>query len=285
VNLKLSLFFIINRPVGYRRPVLLSLLVSILLATIILPAAGTVHAQTAIITSIATPTPDSQIEIPASGEPVIIYPGNNASTISPLKMQIATKPGEDGLVRIELIGKDNRLIFRRLIDYRTYKDMILLINQTIPFEIRNDESARLQVVLEDAKGRTIFLNSIDINLLGVRGRESAGDAPVNPHFRIDQPDLTSEIKGKSLTVLCGIKPVNNTPVNIELVAKDGHTMASRLVQITMPNDQTAFASIKAELPFSVPVPTVVTLRIRQDSNNLIKGTVLLWSSKLTISPQ
>jgi hypothetical protein len=284
VNLKHSLFTIKNRPVINRRPVFLSLLVSIIVVSIILPAAGIVQAKTAFMDTTATPTPESQIEIPASGEPVIIYPGNNASVISPLKMQLATKPGEDGLVRLELIGKDNRLIFRRLIDYRAYKDQTLLINQTIPFEIHDDESARLQVVLEDAKGRTIFVNSISINLLGVRGRESAGDAPVNPQFRIDQLDITSEIKRKSLTVLCRIKPVNNTPVNIELVAKDGHTMSSRLVPIMMPNDLTAFASIKAELPFSVPVPTVVTLRIRQESNNLIKGTVLLWSSKITISP-
>jgi hypothetical protein len=284
VRLKYLFISLNNRPVGNRRPVFLYLLAIITLAAFIFPAAGIVQAHTTFSGIAATQTASNLIELPASGEPIIVFPGNNASIISPLKMQLITKPGEDGLVRIELIGKDNRLIFRRLIDYRSYIDQTLLIDQTIPFEIRNDENARLQVVLEDAKGRTIFINSVAITLLGVRGRESAGESPVNPHFRIDQPDLSAEIKGKSLSVLCGIKPVNNTPINIELVAKDGRTMTSRLVPITMPVDQTAFTIIKAELPYSVSAPTVVTLRIRQESNNLIKGTVLLWSRKITINP-
>jgi hypothetical protein len=270
-----------NRLVGNRRPVFLMIFVTLYLAILLMSTTNIVQAKTA---SFLTGSPASPVDVPASGEPVILAPGNNASLISPLKIQVITKPGEDGLVRIELIGQDNRLIFRKLLNYRSYSGKTLLIDQVIPFEIREDETARLQIVLEDKKGKTTFLNSVSLNLLGLRGRESDGDPAVNPHFRIHQPDITAPIKGKLLTLECDIKPINNTPVNIELVARDGHTMASRLVQITMPNNQLAYVNLIASLPFSVPTPTEVTLRIRQDSNNLIKGTVLLWSSKVTLSP-
>lgn len=284
MSLKLFRFSIKNRTVGNRHPVFLSVLVWIIFNFSFSPAAGIAQANVVILNSAATPTPGNQIEIPASGEPVIFQPRNNARLISPLKLQLITKPGEDGLVRIELLGHDNRLIFRKLMDYHSFKGKTMLLEQEIPFEIRADESARLQVVLEDTKGRTTFLNSINLTLLGVRGSESDGDAVVNPRFRIDQPDFSNEIKGRTLTLQCGIKPVNITPIIVELIAKDGHTLTSRFVPIAMPNDQTAFTTLKAELPFRVSAPTQVTLRIRQESNTLIKGTVMLWSGKVTISP-
>lgn len=277
-------FSINNQPVGNCRLVILSILVCIILTFYLSPVVGIVQANATLLTITATTTPGSQIEIPKSGELLILQPGNNARLISPLKLQIVTKPGEDGLVRIELIGHDNRLIFRKLMDYRSYIGKTMLLEQEIPFEIRNDETARLQIVLEDTKGRTIFLNSINLTLLGVRGSESGGDEVTNPRFRFEKPDFSTEIKGKTLTLLCEIKPVNSTPVIVELVAKDGHTLSSRLVPISMPNNQTAFTTLKAELPFRVSAPTQVTLRIRQESNNLIKGTVLVWSKKVTISP-
>jgi hypothetical protein len=284
VRFKFFSISIKNRPAKIRRPVFLVLMVGIFLAFFLSPQAGIVQANTFFEISTGTITPENQITLPNSGEPLILQPGNYARLVSPLNIKLVTKPGEDGMIRIELIGQDNRLIFRKLLDYRAYMGKALLIEQDIPFEVREDESARLQIVLDDAKGRITFLNSIDLTLLEVRGRESNGDAPVNPHFRIDKPDLQSEVTGNTVSLNCGFKPVNNTPVVVDLIAKDGHTISSRIVSITMPADQTAFVNLHADLPYRVSIPTIVTLRIRQESNSLIKGTVLLWSNKITISP-
>jgi hypothetical protein len=284
VKLKFFRISIKNRPARNRRPVFLILLVGIFLAFFLSLQTGIVQANTVFEISTRTVTPENQITLPNSGEPLILLPGNHARLVSPLNIKLVTKPGEDGMIRIELIGQDNRLIFRKLLDYRAYTGKALLIEQEIPFEVREDESARLQIVLDDSKGRITFLNSIDLTLLEVRGRESIGDAPVNPHFRIDKPELQSEVTGNTVSLNCGFKPVNNTPVVVDLVAKDGHTISSRIVSITMPTDQTAFVSLHADLPYRVSIPTIVTLRIRQESNSLIKGTVLLWSNKITISP-
>jgi hypothetical protein len=215
---------------------------------------------------------------------VILQPGDNARIVSPLILSLLTRPGEDGFIRIDLIGQDNRLIFRKLMDYRSYKSQTLLIEEKISFEIRKTESARLQVVLEDKKGRTTFVSSINLTLLGVRGNENPGDPPTTPHFLIDAPDLSAPITGKTLSLKSSIKPANTNAVIVELIGEDGHTMVSRLVQIAVPNDQTARVVLNAELPFKVTSPTEARLRIRQESNSMIKGTVMLWSQKITLGP-
>jgi hypothetical protein len=230
-----------------------------------------------------TPTTEG-ISLPESGEPVILLPGNNARLISPLKMKLISKPGEDGLIRIELIGHDNRLIFRRLLNYADYKDKMLLLDQEIPFEVRDDETARLQVILEDRKGKANFLTSVQLTLLQIKGSETGGDNPVNPRIKVEMPDPGSTVMGADLTVQMGFKPINDTPVVVEVLASDWHTLTSKLVKISIPADQTAFTPINVKLPFKTGSNIPVTIRIRQESNNLINGPVFMWSEKVTLTP-
>ncbi len=129
-----------------------------------------------------------------------MQPGNNARLISPIKLQLVTRPGDDGLVRIELIGHDNRMIFAKLIDNSEYKGRTLLIDQEIPFEIRADETARLQIVLENTKGKTVFLTSVQLTLLLVKGTETSGNLPATPRIKIDQPVSGSTLEGNSLII-------------------------------------------------------------------------------------
>jgi hypothetical protein len=232
-----------------------------------------------------TGTPTAvQVTVPASGEPVILQPGNNARLISPLKLTLMSHPGEDGLIRIELLGHDNRLIFRRLLNYADYQTKTMLIEQEIPFEVRSDEPARLQVVLEDRKGKANFLTSVQLTLLQIKGSETAGESPVNPRIKIDMPEPASSVKGEDLVVKTGIKPVNDTPVVVEVLASDWHTLTSKIVKISIPADQTAFTPINVKLPYRTGSRLPVTIRIRQESNNLITGPVFMWSEKVTLTP-
>jgi hypothetical protein len=230
-----------------------------------------------------TPTA-AEITIPDSGEPVILQPGNNARLISPLKMKLLTHPGEDGLIRIELLGHDNRLIFRRLLNYADYQNKTMLIEQEITFEVRSDETARLQVILEDRKGKANFLTSVQLTLLQIKGSETAGESAVNPRVKIDVPQPDSSVKGEDLMVKTSIKPVNDTPIVVEVLASDWHTLTSKIVKITIPADQTAFTPINIKLPYRTGTRLPVTVRIRQESNNLITGPVFMWSEKVTLTP-
>jgi hypothetical protein len=271
-----------NRPVAIHRPVLALLF----LLSFFLFAPGSksqaVFAQTAETTPTATPVTQTDITLPKSGEPVIFSPGNNARLISPLKLKVAAKPGEDGMIRIELIGHDNRLIFRKLLSFLDFKGKTLLIEQEIPFEIRADEPARLQIVLENSKGKPIYITSVGLMLVLVQGSETSGEAPVNPRFKIEQPTPGQTVQGEFLVIKGGIKPINNTPIVVELMASDWHTLTSKIVSINIPTDQTAFTLIDVNLPFKTGTQIPATLRIRQESNSLINGTVLLWSEKLTL---
>lgn len=245
--------------------------------------AGTTVSADARVSPTITPTA-AEVSVPESGEPVILQPGNNARLISPLKLKLISHPGEDGLIRIELLGHDNRLIFRRLLNYSDYQNKTLLVEQEIPFEVRADETARLQVILEDRKGKATFLTSIQLTLLQIKGSETAGESPVNPRIKMDMPEPASSVKGEELVVKTGIKPVNDTPVVVEVLASDWHTLTSKIVKISIPADQTAFTPINVKLPYRTGSRLPVTIRIRQESNNLITGPVFMWSEKVTLTP-
>ena len=227
---------------------------------------------------------DTGISVPDSGEPVILQPGNDARLVSPMNLKLLTKPGEDGQIRIELIGHDNRMIFRRLLDYPDFVGKTLVIEQEIPFEVRADEKARLQVILEDRKGKVNFLTSVQLTLLKIKGSETAGDSPVNPRIKIEMPEPGSSVKGSELVVKAGYKPINDTPVVVEVLASDWHTLTSKILKITIPADQTAYTPIEVKLPVKTSSKLPVTIRIRQESNNLINGSVFMWSEKATLTP-
>ena len=69
-------------------------------------------------------------------------------------------PGDDGMVRVELIGEDGRLIVRQALDFREYKHKSIAFYPAIPFEINSAaETARLQVLTSDRFGRAIAIES------------------------------------------------------------------------------------------------------------------------------
>lgn len=232
-----------------------------------------------------TPTIDNQYKLPASGEPVILTPGNSARLVSPIKMKYMAHPSDNGMIRIDLIGHDNRYIYRKIMDYSAFQGKPLLLEEEIPFEVRADEKARLQVVLENIKGKPIHLTSIELMLLQVKGTETDGEPAINPRVIIDQPAPGITINGDNIEIKGKIKPINNTPLVFEALTKDWNTLTSRMITVNTPADQTAYATFDVKLANIADGETPVTLRIRQESDNRINGTVFLWSEELLLLPK
>ena len=65
----------------------------------------------------------------------ITRPGLFSKLISPYRMEAMVQPGEDGLVRIEVIGEDNRLIANQVLDYRDYMNRRFWIAPFLEFQI------------------------------------------------------------------------------------------------------------------------------------------------------
>lgn len=194
-------------------------------------------------------------------------------------------PGENGIIRIELIGHDNRYIYRKISNYTAYLGKTLLIEESIPFEVRAEEIARLQVVLENEKGKPIQVMSVELTLLSVKGTETVGESTINPRIQVDQPAPGITVDGDNIEVKGRIKPINNTPLVFEVLAKDWHTLTSRMITVKIPADQTAFSTFDVKLANVADRETPVTLRIRQESDNRINGTVFLWSEDLILVPK
>lgn len=270
---------------NFHRPVFMLLIFTAFFLTGLTFPQRNVASKPISIVATITPTIDKQFKLPASGEPVILSPGNNARLVSPIKMKFVSQPGANGVIRIDLIGHDNRYIFRKIMDYSAYQGKPLLLEEEIPFEVRADEKARLQVVLENIKGKPIHLTSVELILLQVRGTETDGEPAVYPRIIIDQPSSGITINSDNIEIRGKIKPVNNTPLVFEAMTKDWNTLTSRMITVNIPADQTAYSTFDVKLANVADGETPVTLRIRQESDNSINGTVFLWSEDLTLVPQ
>lgn len=273
-----------NRTVKNKQPVLMFSILLLLLGIGLRTNTDCVYAQQDFIQTRVTLTPEQKFPLPASGEPVIIMPGNNARLASPIMLKLITRPGEDGMVRIDLVGHDNRLIYRSFKDYTQYQEDTILIEEEIPFEVRSDESARLQVILENTKDKTIYLASVDVTLLLIKGTEKAGESPVNPRLVIEEPVAGAAVTGEELVVKGKIKLINENPIIFEVLSDDWLTLTSKMITVPVPADKTAFASFEVKLPLKLKEKTSVTIRIHQESKGLITGSVFTWSEKVFLIP-
>jgi hypothetical protein len=273
-----------NRTVKNHRPILMLLILLLLLGNGLRLNTNSVLANPGVDFAKVTATPEQKIILPASGEPFFLMPGNNARLTSPIMLKLVTRPGEDGMVRIDLLGHDNRLIYRSTRDYTQYRDNTILIEEEIPFEVRSDESARLQVILENLNDKTVYLASVDVTLLLVKGTESTGDSPVNPRLIIEEPVPGNSVTSEKLEVKGKIKLINDNPIIFEVLTDDWLTLTSKIISVPLPIDKTAFASFDVKLPLYVKNKTPVTIRIHQESKGLITGPVFTWSEKVDLFP-
>ena len=89
---------------------------------------------TPTITNTPTPPPP---------RPIHFAPGLLSRVLSPIKAVINAIPGDDGLVRLGLIGEDGRTIYHVDIDYNEYRGRSITFYPEIPYQIQSmAETAR-----------------------------------------------------------------------------------------------------------------------------------------------
>jgi hypothetical protein len=202
--------------------------------------------------------------------------------LSPIALQGYVIPGSDNLVRVELVGEDGRLLSRQL--FRLYTPVKwAYLSLKIPFELQAAaELARLQISTEDQYGRLSALYSVRLLLL------SAGNAEINPPDKLDErctldaPASNTHISKGKLTISGQMRPFNDQPLIIELVAPSGEVFGSKMVAI-QPSADDRYVSFAAEINYSVTTGTWVRLTIRQ-SDERIGGTMYLFSREVYLYP-
>jgi hypothetical protein len=198
-------------------------------------------------------------------------------------LETSVIPGANGIVRIELLGEDTRVIAREVIGFATPQGQRVGIVQQIDFEIgRVAEAARLQVTVDDGFDRPIAVSSVDLVLLSV------GQADINPGgdlidpYVIVSPRPDEAITGGALSVSGYVRPVNDRPIFIQLVDSQGKITATRQLSIP-PNEDGTHQAFQTEISYAIQAPGWARLVVRQ-SGTRIPGDAALSSRMVYLQP-
>ncbi len=224
----------------------------------------------------ATPTPPAP-------DNWLVRPGPLSKVVSPIKTELYALTGDRGMVNIELIGEDGRIITRHPLGYDRDGRAIYVLPE-IPFQINTvSEFARLQVHTEDAYGRTTALFSVELILLSV-GREDITPPAFNQDpYLIRSPRSDESISGGKFTVEGRAHPVNESPVLVELIVESGKVIAHSEVNVPPPAAGQTHTPFQVDMTYQVTQKTPALLVIRQEGSR-IPGTVELTSRPVILLP-
>jgi hypothetical protein len=213
----------------------------------------------------------------------IFKPGELSRVTSPIHITSYLKPGPKGLVTIELHGEDGRLLVRQSKVFTTNPNAWANMTVDLNFEISAAaEVGRLTISVEDDKGRSMALNSVNLILL------SMGESDINPSnatqesIIIQQPKLLSLVQGGILTVSGMARTDTDLPLHVELVDDKGGVVGMRLAGLGE-RDAQGYRSFATEVSYKVTALTPVRLLVYEDGGQ-ISDISYLSSLVLRISP-
>jgi hypothetical protein len=235
-------------------------------------------------TASLTPT-ITQTPTPQEGLLQISRPGSMSKVISPFRMEAKVFPGDDGLVRIEIIGEDSRMITQLWLNNEANIGQHFWISQHVEFDITAvAELGRLVLSAHDIYDRTIALSSVDLFLLLLGETEiKPGADPLEPYI-IWYPLEDEAVFGGVVWVGGLIRPVNDTPLIIELIDQQGNVVGQKQVEVPHPEGDHTHARFDVGVEYTVQGRTPVRLTLRQESDSRLPGTVALNSRLIILEP-
>jgi hypothetical protein len=222
---------------------------------------------------------------PPTSSLLIQKPGPLSKIKSPIQMEAFVSPGEDGLVRLDLIGEDSRMINQLILNYKNGIGQRFWIGPAISFEITAAaETARLVLYTQDLKSRIIGLSSVDIILISV------GDNEINPpinteeEYLVRSPKPGDAIFGGNVHVVGLARPVNANPLILELIDEFGKVIGTTNIEVDEPSGNLSHSPFMVDIPYQVGSTTPARLTLRQESDGRIPGTVALSSLLINLNP-
>ena len=203
--------------------------------------------------------------------------------VSPVKLQMMILAGKSGIVQIDLLGEDGRLLYR--IVERINRDLgSLFYSSRIPFEIRAAaETALIQVSTKDQYGRMQALNSYPVVLLssGTNEITPAGNLIYERCVLFEPRARDAEVSGGVLTVSGHMWPYNKQYIVLDLIKPDGSPAGSRIVNMNglAPQD------FSTTIPYKVTAPLLARLTIRQLDFDFIDNLqIYVYSQEILLNP-
>lgn len=233
-----------------------------------------------------TPTPTITLT-PTPPAPVmnIVRPGLLSRVISPIQMELNVNVGHNGKLVIELVGEDGRLIASEVKNFgMDQAGRRIWLVPDLPFEIdAAAETARLQVTTQDEFGRVEGIGSVDVVLLAVGRNEINPPKFVEEPYLIRRPRAEAEVEGGTLRIEGLARPVNDSPLFIDLLTEDNQVISTNQIEVAPPEWPLSHTPFTLEIPYRVDGPTSVRVVVYQ-SGSRIPGIVALTSRLVTLLP-
>lgn len=238
-----------------------------------------------------TVTPESivlPLTTPAIGIPLgviqIQAPAEASRVTSPFRLRAQLQPGPNGVVRIELLGEDGRLLMREVKVYRPPPDTPLTLGLEVRFGITAvAEAGRLVISIEDEYNRTMALASVNLILLSVGEPDLNLGGETLERIVIEQPKPDAFIQGGKVYVSGLARPRTDQPLVIELRTSDNRIVGIQHLVHLIPAADGAYSTFAAEVPYQVSAPTRVRLMVWERGGH-IAGMAHLSSLEVMLSP-
>lgn len=255
---------------------------STLIPTQTLPAPIVNTATPTVIPPTPTRTPQLVTTIPIA-RIQILRPGPASQVTSPFQVKASLIPGPRGIVRVELLGEDGRVLRQEVLSYQSQDNARLQISTQIEFELAGvAELGRVQISTDDGAGRLMAVASIDVILL------SMGEPDLNPpgdglaNLVIAHPKPNALIQGGILQVSGLARPRTAKPLVVELWTTDKRLVGSQQVSVIF-SQTNSHGTFVIDVPYQVDKPTRVRLLVWEPGER-IPGIAYLSSLEVLLSP-
>ena len=205
------------------------------------------------------PIPDASISI--------LTPSDGSTVITPLHLKAALICQPDATLRIELVGHDQTLLYRKLIRPACQAGETILLNESIFFDANlKARPARISIQLEDANQVHLAVASSALTL-ALMGENLISATDHQADFIITSPANQGYITGGEFQLSGWMRPSGTTPIILELISESGELLASR--QLSIPESYAGdYFYIEASIPYQVDRIRDVFLIVRQMGERL-----------------
>jgi len=231
----------------------------------------------------ATQSPSDQPEIP-NAQIQMRMPGQLSKVTSPITIHAYLKPGNDGVVQVELLGEDRRVLTRQIVtlpwvDRYGRSTLYIKLEYEIPAAA---EAGRLVISTTDEFGRLNAVNSTSLILMSLGEADLVPPPDLLTQIFIQLPSPRTLIQGKNLLVHGFARPVSDDYLLLQLVGEDGNILGKRVTNLETPGDN-GYGSFTAEVSYQVSEATPALLVVWMGEGSL-SNIVHLSSVEVLLGP-
>lgn len=234
-----------------------------------------------------SPPPSAQEPVQTGDIPLsinqILHPGPGSKVISPFTLNAAVKPGDNSVVRIELLGQDGQLLMREIRRYQSLETDWLNLGSEITYGINTvAEPGRIQISVEDENGRLKSVSSIDLILQSIGNQDLNQPIDLLEEIVLESPRPNRLIQGGTMRVAGLARPHSTQPFRIEIVTSDGKIVGTRQVSVE-PAVGSQYGAFAIDVPYSINYTNRVRVQVWEPGDN-IPGIINLSSVEVLLSP-